>query len=399
MISILELTVLAAVGVGGIAALVGSAEVLARRWVRRRVRHAVYQPHSHVIHRIDRATLPELTEQIELRVNADGERGEPLEEYRNPFRILVAGGSSAECYLLDQTDQWPAVLERMLRTPAALRALSVADVYVGSVARSGFDSEDVHRILRRVLDPRKHHMLLLFVGASNILRWIYVGAPADREVDALPSGELFSVDPQRAFSLHPKRTALAFLAYQAFVRVRRPVIRRENGGRYLARLRKLRANASQMIEEAPDARRTLDRFARGLRASIDVARRAGVRVLVVTQPYLYRPDLSPEAQAREWFGALDDAFKKDVDRYLTPAVVCELMRQVADRTLDVCDEAGVQCVDLFRLLPLDETYFYDGAHFTPRGALAVADILAQAILTGEDDAAEATSMASSDTLG
>src|SRR5258708_33970252 len=75
---------------------------------------------------------------VRFEVNADGERGGDVPADRaRLFRVLVAGGSSAECLALDQPTSWPGVVERRLSTGAELRGLGAAPGPGGKHARAG----------------------------------------------------------------------------------------------------------------------------------------------------------------------------------------------------------------------------------------------------------------------
>ncbi len=69
--------------------------------------------------------LPSQEALVRFEVNSEGERGdEPPADSRATYRILVAGGSAAECYFLDQPSTWPEVLKRELSTARGPRARS-----------------------------------------------------------------------------------------------------------------------------------------------------------------------------------------------------------------------------------------------------------------------------------
>src|SRR5262245_27572008 len=105
---------------------------------------------------VDRETFPALDPVVRFEINGDGERGSDVPRLRRGerlYRVLVAGGSQPECYLLDQAACWPGALQRLLSAPERRRALAAAHVHVGSVARSGVGAEALDRLLAGVL-PR-----------------------------------------------------------------------------------------------------------------------------------------------------------------------------------------------------------------------------------------------------
>src|SRR4026208_1844316 len=102
----------------------------------------------------DREPLPQLERFVRFDVNAEGERGDDLPRSAGHlFRILVAGGSQPEGYLLDQDTAWPGALQRLLERPEHLETLGADRVHVGNIARSGVGARALDQVLERVL-PR-----------------------------------------------------------------------------------------------------------------------------------------------------------------------------------------------------------------------------------------------------
>ena len=83
-------------------------ELAARSWIRRRGGYAVWRPGHRLHMHTDRAVLPSQEALVRFEINSEGERGgEPPVDWRATYRVLVAGGSAAECYFLDQPSTWP----------------------------------------------------------------------------------------------------------------------------------------------------------------------------------------------------------------------------------------------------------------------------------------------------
>ncbi len=170
---------------GIVAALLGTTglavvgEMACRWWIRRRTGYHVWLPGMRLEVRQNADVFAQVEPRVHFDVNADGERGSDVPKDKTGlFRVLVAGGSSAECLALDQTTSWPGVLERLLSTEVARRTLGVPAVHVGNIARSGIGSRQLDVILEHVL-PRYGRVaaLVIMVGASDMLRWLEEGAP------------------------------------------------------------------------------------------------------------------------------------------------------------------------------------------------------------------------------
>jgi len=83
--------------------LIVSAELVARWWIRRHTPYRVWPPGMRLEVRQHPGLFPEVEPRVHLDINADGERGSEVNAREaGLFRILVVGGSSVECYALDQ---------------------------------------------------------------------------------------------------------------------------------------------------------------------------------------------------------------------------------------------------------------------------------------------------------
>jgi lysophospholipase L1-like esterase len=360
------------------------AEGVARVALRRGGRFALV-PHKRTEFHLDLTALPQLEPVVRTEINAEGERGGPLPTRdRRTYRVLVAGGSAAECYLLDQRSAWPAVVEEELRRdPGPIQAPSI---HVGSIARSLLPTASIARLLEGVL-PRYPHLdlLITFVGASDVVAWMEAGAPVEYEATVRPDARLFLEGPDVELGLDPRRWALRRYLARWARRVLGRVERREGVGRAIARNRAMRAAAPHRVDEVPDPSGMLASFERHLRRVIELGRSRGARVLVVQQPWIER-DLTPEEEQQLWNFGLGRPYAEAVDAYYTRRVVGELMRAVNGVQERVAAELGVECLELQGGVPMDFEHFYDDLHFTPRGARWVGAAVASVVREGSQRA-------------
>lgn len=372
-------------GVLGGGALAGvTAEAAARVRIRTRGGYHVLRRWSRTEMALDREVLPRLEEVVRIEANRDGERGpEPPRRWEDTYRVLVAGGSAAECYLLDQESEWPAVVRRRLnRDPASLGA---GAVHVGSVARSLVPCEAIETILRRVL-PRypRLDLVVLMIGASDVVAWLERGTPPEIEEGVYDTARVFAEHPEGPFGWHPRALALRQLASSWHRRLLRPVDRREGVGGRIARSRAMRARGA-FLHEVADPTPMVASFERWLRRSIETARARASRVLVVRQPWLRR-DFTAEEELELWNFADGRPYVEECSRYYDHDVVNRLMSLVEQASGRVADECGVEQLGLMDVVAHDFEHFYDRLHFTPAGARIVGEAVAEAILAGARDA-------------
>jgi len=362
------------------------AELLARLWLRLRNQYWVWTPHRRIHMEIDRETLPALEPLVRFEVNRDGERGdEPPSRGPTTYRALVAGGSAAECYLLDQESTWPAVVQSVLRDPENLERLDHTHVHVGSAARSLVPCWYIHRMLEHTL-PRveKLDVTILMVGASDLVGWLEKKGPAVVEHGGLPTSSYFGQHPEGPFGWTLRSLALRKLVGRLQQRILRPIERRERTGKKIADNRAMRARAKELLDSYPDPTPMLAAYGRDLRKVIDLLRTRSRRVLVVGQPW-FDKEFDAAEKAVMWNFGAGRPYDGEVTVYYTHRVASELMGKVDSVTATVARDAGAEYLDLMPVLERNLETYYDFFHFTPKGAQAVGASIAQALLSGHAD--------------
>ena len=108
----------------------------------------VWRPYEKYKFFLDEKAFPNFKSPAHFIINADGERGDNFNiSNKSCCRILVAGGSAAECYFLDQKDSWPEVMANNLRSSEFLKITGQKSLHVGNIGKSGIDTADLKEIL------------------------------------------------------------------------------------------------------------------------------------------------------------------------------------------------------------------------------------------------------------
>jgi len=363
-----------------VALLVGLAETGARWWIAHRSRHFVLPPGLRLRLEPDPDILPQLERVVRFDVNAEGERGDELpRSSEGLYRILVAGGSQPEGYLLDQDTSWPGGLQRVLQQREHLDRLGAERVHVGTIARSGVGSQALDLILRRVL-PRypRLQMIIVLVGASDVLQWLELGAP-----DAAPRpprvSDVFRCHPELTFGFKVNRLALTELLLRARQRWLRPVQVHPRACRWIGRARHMRSRATEVRSEMPDPSPMLANFDRYFRSAIRHARAHAARVIVVRQPWFDKPCSAAE-EALMWHGGVGQAWREQVTTYYSSEVLSRLMTLLDAHAAQAAHELCVEQVDLMPVLEPSARTYYDFFHATPAGARIITSAIAAAVL-------------------
>ena len=294
------------------------AELAARWWIRRRHAYYVVAPGTRVRISPDRQAFPELEPLVRFEVNEDGERGWAVPRVganETLYRVLVAGGSQPEGYLLDQDTHWPGALQRLLATPQHLQQLGASKVHVGNIALSGVGSEALDLILQRVLPryPRLQTIVIL-VGASDVLQWLEQGAPAGPPTPPR-AAELFANHPESPFGCSPRRLALIELLRRKYRLWFRPLRVSEPAGRWISKAREMRARARVIRTAVPDPTPMFDHFERHFRSVIQTAKAHADRVIVVRQSWFQKESYTSEELGHMWHGGAGQAWRDEVTTF------------------------------------------------------------------------------------
>jgi len=282
-------------------------------------------------------------------------------------RWLAIGGSTTECVYLDDTETWPW-----------LAGDETDGVWMGNVGISGFDTRQHLLFLQQssLLDGVEG--VVLQTGINDLWRFL-----ANEETESVflrfdgdaatrsPRAELTWNEPIESGPLWTRSNALRLFRTARAHRDVAPRIEEGAGGEEYAVRRAARRDATK-TDTLPNLTRGVNEYENRVRRLIHTARERGMRVVLTTQPVLWRADLPAELRERCWFGWLEDG------SYLTVERLREAMDAYNAALRKVCDEEDAVCVDLGSMQGNAE-YFYDDCHFTEAGARAVGAAVAEAI--------------------
>jgi hypothetical protein len=299
----------------------------------------------------DPVGTPGLTRPAEITINAHGLRGR-IERDDDTRRILVVGASTVEDTMLNDEDTWCGRLEARLGPTT----------WVANAGRSACTSRH-HVIQIAELLPHlpRFDEVLVLCGLNDML----AGSGA-HGVERQPSlricfGQGPGVPPIKSQgSVHPI-------------------------GEYLAawKARRQQVEADDWLDQAPDLSGHLKTYAVTLQqiAQVVQQRGNGARLSFLTQPYLWRADLT-EAEKRRYLyaGGMDDPGRWARDPHtpwfdqLTLAAMLDQHNAVMRGMPQLC---GARCIDLAALLPQDVANYYDDFHYSIAGCDAIAAIVAR----------------------
>lgn len=356
-------------------------ELLARWWLLKKGRTYALKPNSRIKMYLDTEVLPMLEPVVEHLVNSQGERGdEPSSDQAGLFRVLVAGGSAAECWYIDQNSTWPHVIQEQLKLPENLVKLSASHIHVGSIARSLVSCRQVDAILQRVLPSYETlDAVVLMVGTSDILQWLENGAP-DQIIEApIPPASIFAQFPDGPFGWAQPKLALRRVLSTVYWRCAPGVDERKFVGRRIGEARTIRAVTSNAELEIPDPKPMLDGLEKWFRSILRQCSTKARSVVVVHQPW-FEKEFTPEEEHLLWSYSKGNPYKGDVSGYYSRKDAWKLHRMVNQHIADISREFGASTVDLMQVIEPSFDNFYDDHHFTKQGCQIVGKAVAKEIL-------------------
>jgi lysophospholipase L1-like esterase len=299
------------------------------------------------------------------QVNSMGARAREWSDDRSSeYRVLAMGGSTTECLMNDQERAWPAVLERELGTREG------RSVWVGNIGRSGLSSR--HHLLQaeRLLATYDPDMVVLLVGVNDLAGRLRGGA-RDDDADLAMA---FQVTPGETSGVRWKndpwfkRTrvwgALRALKYNWLNRA----LEQDREGKATESWREMRRRGRR-TSELPDLESALEEYRGNLTRIVELVRRRGAEPILMTQPTLWRTDLTEAEERLLWMGGVGDFRTEPGAVYYTADALAQGMDLYNRALLQVCRELSARCFDAASILPKTTAMFFDDCHFTDEGNL------------------------------
>lgn len=327
---------------------------------------------------LDQSTHPQLPATVRMFANGAGERGSELPSSSNLYRGLVVGGSAVESYLLDQEVVWPQALQQLLSTPDNLSKLGVSAVHIGNVGRSGVDSSTLEYILDKILpNYRTLDLMVIMVGASDVLRWLESGAPSDTSASTMPVNKCFGRHPEIKLGYKPKELGLVELVRRERIK---KLNKRDNAARWFKKARTMRANAKNTIQDTPDPKVIVEAFNRHFPSLLLKAQKKAKRVIVVRQPWFKKDSYLPQEESLFWNGGIGKAYQDELTDYFSSQVISNLMGVIDREAREICARQKIEQLDLMPLITSDVSNYIDQFHFTPKASLEIAEHLRHMIV-------------------
>jgi lysophospholipase L1-like esterase len=341
----------------------------------------IWPPHYKAVFKPSPDIMPGVSGDSEFIINSQGIRGDELTPQHN-YRILAIGGSTTICGYLDQSETWPHLLQDNLNKSNRNR-----QIWVGNGGVSGLTSRHhLMTLLYLPLGEMKIDAVILLVGINDLSKRLardedydpnFLDKPeAKRELMArifTGTYDSYSEDP------FYKRSA----TWQMLRRSKRLFSSKhveDGAGKIYLTWREHRQRASEIRNQLPDLSSALDEYATNINKIVDISRERSVRLILVTQPTMWKAGLPKNLEALLWLGGIGDFQKESGKPYYSVEALEKGMKAYNDTLSRICRERNIECLDLAVILEKDTTVFYDDTHFNESGARKVAEAMSKHLL-------------------
>lgn len=326
--------------------------------------------------------------------NALGIRGPMPPKAGAAYRILTVGGSTTACTMLGDTEEWPHLLMDDLNSGRRNHP-----VWVGNAGLNGTNAVDHLALMQSLPGLISSDLAIFMVGINDLATTLaYQGAPTQSVLERsaglrkdLPPGAMeksrLPVYQHLRITLLVRGAAKNLEAKFSRSGRRNVTSQREdersNAGKIAVmgdrEIEGSERRAKAPVVPLPDLHTGLEEYRGRIAALGNRCRSLGLRCLFLTQPYLYRADLSASDQRLLWFGWV--GFWEHPKGFVAAADMARAMNAYNQALLDACRQTGLECYDLAGDVPKNTSAFFDDVHFNEGGARLVAQSLAQYLLS------------------
>jgi lysophospholipase L1-like esterase len=323
---------------------------------------------------LDEELMPGVRGVANFTTNEWGLRGPSVESFSgkpNLLKIIAVGGSTTLCEFLDDSEEWPQLSMQELN-----RRQNKRFVYVANAGANGHNTADHLELLKRYPVMKNADVLIFLIGFNDFTSTLaFGGRPSHEALAARASTTSFTRPPQYPFYTRFRLHALVS-TYRSVAGTGPNAVRNERALEWYAQRRRTRARGPTL--PMPDLTVGLQEYQNRIRSLGEHCRSAGQRCVFLTQPTVWRSDLTPAEEAllfSGWTGPGDNP-----KGFIRAAELAHGISEFNEALLTECRTSSLECYDLASAIPKDTTAFYDDGHFNEGGARLVAEFVTSRLL-------------------
>jgi lysophospholipase L1-like esterase len=242
---------------------------------------------------------------------------------------------------------------------------------VGNAGFSGHSAPYTRLLLETLPVYREADMIVLLVGINDLQASLALeGAPSDAALERSAQAFLDGNSASMRVPFHERSWIIR--------RARTVIVPDAPGGDlswegWYSRKRDQRAAARTV--PLPDLGTGLSEYRGRIRRLGDACATLQVRCLFLTQPTIWRKDLTKAETDLTWFGWVGP--QDDPKGYVSIEQLADAMSRYNGALLETCAQERLECMDLAAVVPKDTSALFDDCHFNENGARLVAARVAE----------------------
>lgn len=345
-------------------------------------RYYVWQPNLRHQFHPDSGIFYGISGTKNFSINRQGLRGELLggDSGLSGYNCLFLGGSTTECLYLDDRETWWYLWD-------SLTERDNFKIASASIGKSGITTRELYLHMKYFVPQLKElHQVVVMPGLNDLMKRLSAGNSFHHNFQFTPEVEdslentIFLQKGRSNEKVWWRRTAL-FQLTQKFYHNTKPngvawMIQDDNG-ESLKQWRHNRKNASHIIDTLPDLTTALQEYQRNLQLIYNEAMKAGVSLVFITQPYLYKDIMTAQENNLLWMGGTGAYQKEAGHAYYSAKALKQGMEMYNKALRSFCLRNNIPLAETEQIIPRDTSVFYDDCHFNENGARVFADYLSR----------------------
>lgn len=310
---------------------------------------------------------------MDFKINEFGFRSSSMKTAQKPagtYRIFFLGGSTTESLSLPEEKTFPSLVERKLSEAYPDKKFESIN---GGI--SGYLASDVLALLIYKVQYFEPDTVVVMLAVNDLLYGTLPTYDPIRRLNyrKLIYGPDFREDLNRLLARLFKRSHfLTLIKWRIVNRLLPP-----DAEKYQSPFEQYHAFRQERLTTpftSMDKSKSLDEFATRLREIKAIAHVHGIRLIFMTEPFVYQENLPQEINEKLWMGWLGAVSSVKIN--LRPDFLYQEMNRFNEAVRQLSRDEGVELIDLEKQIPKDLVHFYDDVHLTPEGARKAGEIIA-----------------------
>ncbi|MCK5476378.1 MAG: SGNH/GDSL hydrolase family protein [Candidatus Aenigmarchaeota archaeon] len=288
---------------------------------------------------------------IDYTTNKWGFRGDHvLENIEDYYFILTIGGSTTECFYLDDKDTWPYHLQTLINNDSKNNK-----TIVQNAGRDGHSSRGHLLMMKNIVPKIKPDAIIFLVGINDL------GLSLDTQ------RYLHNPDEEKGISykLFSKSRLIRMIYSWKQAMMGEVALSKAAHGNII--LKNLTQEESTLSLDYHEELISLQDYEKNIRDIIKIGQENNIRMIFMTQPILF--------DDTEYWSNIEakTAWIRDEKLYLSAKTYAKMLEKYNQKLLDICVSESIECYDLANEIPHMGDYFYDMVHFNEKGSGLVSE--------------------------